>query len=395
MNHLRYQSLLSPRVMIALALLSHFACGSDTRSFAGTPIDFPSYPAPGIVQDCKKPDFLSSSKARNAEEMIRKNNSDLTKPNFGGKYLLLQIPYMMGSDWLIVDCGTGKFLPEVISGNAEFKLQSFLVRLTEKNSSSWKLWTGSQFVKLEDLKEAQGPSLENSLSARYQSLFSSYPAASKKIKCAPLKYSSYFRAQNAEQTIRNQKNDFSTPNFAGSYLLIRVELLFETIHLIAHCETGIFSPEYRSGEMTFQPGSRIAILTNSGNPPEVLLWEENFWIKRPDTTLSAGNLVFNELAREEARALIKLFPNPHHRSKIEFKDLLCRETDPVQCSFLAPDAKAVDQRIQLLAPPGQETLKTLKHLGSLIEKDGTGVGAVRLDQGVCIPEKSLCRLGTQ
>ncbi|MBU6154609.1 MAG: hypothetical protein KGP28_09940, partial [Bdellovibrionales bacterium] len=291
--------------------------------------------------------------------MIRKNNPNLKKPNFGGQFLLLQVPYMMGTDWLIMDCKSGRFLKESLSGDAEFHPDSFLVRLREKSSAEWRLWTGTTFVKLENLKENSSSIEGNSLSSRYGRIFRDHPALPSKTICAPLKFSSYFRAQNAESHIKSQKLDLASPNFAGSFLLIRVELLFQTIFLIANCHTGIFYPEFLQGEVTFEPTSRIAVLTKSGKSPEVFLWQEPVWIKRPDSTLAESPLVFNEVTRDEARAIIRLIPNPQNRSRVEFEDLRCRNSVPTECSFLPPDAKNSEKRIPFLAPPGPEVMETL------------------------------------
>jgi hypothetical protein len=364
-------------------------------SLAYASLDFPSYPAKEILPECRKPDFTSYSRARNAEEMIRKNNPDLSKPNFGGQYLLLQAPYMMGTDWLILDCKTGVFLKEVITGQAEFKKDSFLVRLSDKTSTEWKLWTGSTFVKAEETKSLESKPAENSLVSRYAEAFNGFPAGPVKSTCAPLKFSSYFRAQNAEMNIKNQKTDLSRPNFAGNFILIRVELLFETIHLIANCETGLFFPEYLSGDLTFRVDSALAILTTSGKSPELFLWHAPLWIKRPDPTTSDGPFIFNEISREDARSLIRLLPNPDHHSRIEFEDLVCRSAPGSGCSFRIPGTKEPEKRIALLEAPSQGVLDLLQRLGKTLPKDSSGSGGLQVDQGHCVPEKSTCRLGVK
>ena len=358
-------------------------------------IDFPSYPAKDTLSDCKKPDFASYSRARNAEEMIRKNNPDLGKPNFGGQYLLLQIPYMMGTDWLIVDCKSGSFFKEVLTGNADFKTNSLLVRLTDKTSSEWKLWTGFTFVKAEEQKEQASGPLDSSLTSRYAAAFQNHQVDLTTSTCAPLKYSSYFRAQNAETHIKNQKLDLARPNFAGRFILIRVELLFETIFLIANCETGTFYPEYLSGELTFRADSALAVLTKSGKAPGLFLWHAPVWIKRPDPTTMDSPPVFNEVEREDARRIIRLLPNPEHRSKIEFHNLVCKAGTKIECSFKLPGTIETDAPRNLIQPPDKETLDLLKRLGKPIPKEDPVAGGVQIDEGHCIPEKSTCKLGVK
>jgi hypothetical protein len=364
-------------------------------SLARASLDFPSYPAKEILAECGKPDFTSYSRARNAEEMIRKNNPDLKRPNFGGQYLLLQVPYMMGTDWLILDCKTGTFLKEVITGQAEFKKDSFLVRLSDKTSMEWKLWTGSTFVKAEETKSPESKPAENSLSSRYAETFSGFPAGPVKSTCAPLKFSSYFRAQNAETHIKNQKTDLSRPNFAGNFILLRVELLFETIHIIASCETGLFYPEYLSGDLLYKADSALAILTKSGKAPDLFLWHAPLWIKRPDPTASDSPFIFNEIAREDARSLIRLLPNPEHHSKVEFEDLVCRTTTPSGCSFRLPGTKEPEKRIAFLEAPSQGVIDLLQRLGRALPKDASGAAGLQIDQGHCISEKSTCKLGVK
>ncbi len=350
-------------------------------------LDFPAYPAKEVLPSCKKADFMTSSRARNAEEMIRKNNPETGKPNFAGKYLLVKIPYMMGTDWLMVDCESGAFLKDILAGEAEFKNDSFLVRITGKEGSEWKLWTGTTFVRAEEPKPDAPLPKDSSLFTRYESSFKEFAAEPVKTSCAPLKYSTYFRAQNAETHIKNRKPDLSRPNFAGSHLLVRVELLFETIYLIANCETGAFYQEYLSGDLTFRADSSLAILTKSGKAAELRLWHAPLWISRPDPTAAEGPVVFNELNRDEARSLIRLLPNPGHHSRIEFEDLVCPVRPISNCSFKDPGAKDPSARISLSSAPGPEVLEMLRRLGKAVP-DGIGI-----TRGFCVPEKSTCRLG--
>ena len=382
-------------LLLTLVLSAGVLTGFEQNAVAADsskPVDFSTYPAKAALEACKPLNYLSYSRARNAEDMIKKNNPEVSKPNFGGKYLLVQIPYMMGTDWLIADCETGSFLKETLTGSAQFKVDSFLIKLSQKDASEWKLWTGTTFIKAEE-KDSKRGTQENTLEARYQDTFESFATPLEQTPCAKLNFASYFRAQTSELNIRNQKLDLTRPNFAGNHLLIRVELLFETLWLIADCKTGNFASDYLSGDLLFKPSSSLVVKTDSGKAPELMTWDGSEWIRRPDPTRTDGGVLQNSIHGDLARALIRILPNPDHHSKIAFQDFQCTALPEPQCSFLDDAQKTPSARTVLKQAPESSLLKMLKARARIRASTEAGTYDFRIDEGHCVPEKSLCILG--
>jgi hypothetical protein len=103
----------------------------------------------------------------------------------------------------------------------------------------------------------------------------------------------------------------------------------------------------------------------------------------------------NEIARDEARSLIRLLPNPDHHSKVEFEDLVCRTTVPSGCSFKTPGSKEPEKRIPFTEAPSQGVVELLQRLGRALPKDASGAAGLQIDQGHCVPEKSTCKIGVK
>jgi hypothetical protein len=366
-------------------------------------LDFRSYPTPRADQECHPLDFRSTSQARNAEELLRKNNPDRSRPNYAGKYLLLKVPYMMETEWLIADCASGKFFRETLSGNAEFEPESALIRVTRDKTTRWMHWTGETFARFEE--ETETKSAENAkdrpvdstdgiLEKRYAGIFRQYPAKAEEKTCSSLDFRSYFRAQQASDQIRKRHPDLTRPNFAGSYLILEVELLFETLQLIADCRTGKFFPEFRSGKMVFRKDSGIALLIRKDSSPELLEWSAPDWIRRPDPTLKDATEVENELRGETARSLLSGMPNPLKKSRIEFKDLLCRimpGNAPVTCSVEIDEPKAAEKKFTLIGEAAQRWLRVMERYGvrSGTPEAGWSMGVPR---GFCSAASGSCSL---
>ena len=317
---------------------------------------FQDYPTPPPLSSCTKVDFTSYHRARNAESMIRSSNSDFSKPNFGGKYLLLRVPFMMGTDWLIADCESGKFIKEVLSdGEAEFKNTSFLIRMTRKNETNWVRFTGSEFIKTEEKVNSPNPGPSSSaplasLEGQYESVFKSFPSKNLASSCVPLNFNSYFRAQQAKGQILKSNPNFSTPNFGGGFQLLKIELLFETIWVLADCKTGSFFNLFLAGEAHFKKDSDLVVMTESGKAPKLFLWKNPNFISKSDPTLKNSNAVENEVTKEQARVLITALPNPEHHSKIEFKAISCTQATPPgapSCVLHQESAQGVLQEIPL------------------------------------------------
>lgn len=370
---------------------------------AASALDFGSYPTPVSDRECHPLDFRSTSQARNAEELLRKNNPDRTRANYAGKYLLLRVPYMMETEWLIADCASGKFFRETFAGEAEFKAGSALIRVTREKTTRWMHWAGETFTRMEE--EAQAPvalgekdtpagTPETILRERYAETFRRHPAKLREKPCAPLDFGSYFRAQQAAEQIRRRHPDLTRANFAGSYLILEVELLFETLQLIADCQTGKFLPEFKSGRMVFRDDSRIALLIHKDTSPDLLEWKAPDWIRRPDPTMKDAKEVENELRGENARSLLSGMPNPVKTSRIEFKDLLCRwmpGNGPITCTIEIDDPKAKEKKFTLMGEAAERWARVMEKYGSRTgtPESGWSYAAAR---GFCSTASGACSL---
>ncbi len=360
-------------------------------------VDFASEPASPVLETCAKADFQSYHRARNAESMIKSSNASFSKPNFGGKYLLLQVPYMMGTDWLILDCETGTFLKEVLgTGNAEFRENSFLIRLVGKEETNWYRFTGAGFVKVEEQKKAEPVAVKEeigktagapkSVREQYQSLLDAHPARESLAACVPLKFDSYFRAQQAKDQILKTEGSLSVPNFAGSFRLVRIELLFETIWVIADCKTGLFFPEFLSGEAHFSNQSDLLILAKSDKAVQLYRWTEGSFVRRPDPTRMTPSPVENEIFRDAARRVIAALPNPDKKNLIEIKNLRCKNTpdgmkDP--CTGESEGEKGAVVGFSISGPKADS-------IRGLIASYGSSAAEYQIDSVRCSLAKESC-----
>lgn len=366
-------------------------------------LEFTAYPTEKMTSECQPLDFRSTSQARNAEELLRKNNPDRARANYAGKYLLLRVPYMMETEWLIADCASGKFFKETLSGEAEFQPESALIRITRDKTTHWSHWTGETFARIDEtLKSAAPPvprangtdSAESLLEKRYAEAFQQYRTEPVLDTCARLDFRSYFRAQQAEGQILKAQRDLSRPNFAGHYLILQVDLLFETLQLIADCKTGKFAPEFKSGRMLFKKDSGLALLIRKDASPDLLVWKAPEWIHRPDPTARDPREVENELRGESARSLLTALPNPLRHTRIEFKDLLCRIASgdaPATCNLELDDPQATEKKFTLTGDSAQKGIAVLERYGVRTGSAETGWNfAAR--RGFCSTASGACTL---
>lgn len=68
------------------------------------------YSVPVVDMKCADLDFKTKSPLRRFKTNISRSNAQISKPNFAGKYLLLENPISMGSGWELASCETGKYL---------------------------------------------------------------------------------------------------------------------------------------------------------------------------------------------------------------------------------------------------------------------------------------------
>ena len=97
---------------------------------------------------CKPLDYDSNSRAQSNKKNLISSNPDQSQPNFSRHYLLLKGETIFQNYWLIVDCNTGKFFSDLITGNIEFNLESNKIKQFNSgdfpNYSYW-LEEGSQW----------------------------------------------------------------------------------------------------------------------------------------------------------------------------------------------------------------------------------------------------------
>jgi len=306
------------------------------------PAVFAATPAP----HCHAPDYSSYFIAQNEESNLKSINAkalaDLT-PNFGSEYLLLRSELLMENLWLVVDCKTGKFFHEKISGqDLVFHPDRLSVVLKQKNSpDEYYTWSGDEWTKVDapatanptatDTATAASPSAASpappaaaSLQTRYESLFPKYSVqAPKVLHCKPLDYDSYFRAQSQKDTIRKLNSSLDHPNFAGKYLLLKSETLFQTLWLLADCETGKFLPELLTGHAVFRADSALVIFKKSGNFPDLKLWKDDQWNSVADPIQTSAGSVTNTFTGEPAKRLWDALPFERKTGTLRFESVQC------------------------------------------------------------------------
>ena len=97
--------------------------------------------------------------------------------------------------------------------------------------------------------------------------------------------------------------------------------MFEVLYLIADCKTGKFLNDSIKGELDFHPDSRLLLVKNSNNRPELLVWSDSQWIKIPDPVQKRNEAIQNTLYGEKADLLIQNLPNPKHLDRLRFEGL--------------------------------------------------------------------------
>lgn len=357
-------------------------------------LDFKDAPATLKTNACAKLDFFSTSRSRNAESLIRSSNPDLKTPNFGGKYILLKVPYAMETDWVIADCESGRFLKAEFEGEAEFRADSFLVTIKTPKEEVYLRFTGSEFIRQESgikVPSSTGPDRDPFL-ARYEDAFRHYPAeafpeAARKANCKPFALDSNPRTQREKSRILKNYPDPSQPNFNHAFRVVKLELIFETLWMIAECGgSGAFFPDFVAGDtLTFKKESKLVVLTSSGKTPELYTWGRNTWIRRPDPTLTDPSTVKNNLQGADARLILGILPNPGQSDRIGFKTLRCSENG-VECNVEQVDGKPVKLPKSASAD-----------LASLLSSYGnhTSGGVLEISDGECERTRERCIIHTK
>lgn len=298
-------------------------------------IEFSQHPA--VLQDitCKKIDYNSYFIAQNAESNLKKLNPEVSKPNFAGQYLLLRNEMLMETLWLVVDCKTGKFMRENISGKEiDFKPNSSLIVLKkDQKTTEHYVWSTDAWMKVDStLVVSTNPavlpkvitSAEGSF-PQYESLYAKYAVKLNDTECKALDYNSYFKAQRSEENIKKVNTALSRPNFGGKYLLVKNEMLFETVMLLADCSTGKFLPLPLSGKGVYKPDSTLVLSKQSGDYPQLMVWQDDQWIQIFDTVQDHPQKISNLLYGKKAKELQAAIANPEKDQIVRFENLVCKD----------------------------------------------------------------------
>lgn len=287
------------------------------------------------TDSCHALDFDSYFVAQNAKSALTKL-SDLSHPNFATHYLLLKQEMMMESIYLIADCNTGKFFHEKLNGkDAVFNLQSSEVSLQSNKTEPVEKfqWTGQRFMKIENEvspSKAPGdagsaktpPAAPSTFTAQYQQLFQDFPGPPAPLaSCHPLVFDSHFLAQKNKKSIIKGNADLTRANFAGVWILVKNESLFDTESLIASCETGKFIHATLKGNPVYQANSKLVRIEHSGSYPELYLFESEDFLQIPDPVQNKNKQISNQLSKAESVELYRSLPNPEHRSLLRFENL--------------------------------------------------------------------------
>ena len=325
---------------------------------------------------CKDLDFDSYFKVQNIKSNLLRSNPERKHPNFAGKYLLLKNEYLFNTTWFVADCATGKFIKEAFTPDhkkpkGEFKADSalFIVSPTTKDDLTqvqYHVFQNEQWMRVDAPESASmpainptpaaistspgaGPGLPTaaaSVSATSpQDLFLKYPVTiPPSSACKNLDFDSYHRAQDNKAKLIKQSSDLQHPNFAGHYLLLKVETITTPYWFIADCETGKFLPETLTGEINFQKDSSLIKRFSSGSYASYRQWlgDEQQWIQVPGTDKNNKETIQNTIQGKTAKTLFSLIPNPDRSTTLHFGNLQCGEN---HCEVDLGKRKAVPLQI--------------------------------------------------
>ena len=134
-------------------------------------------------------------------------------------------------------------------------------------------------------------------------IFQEHPTPVQFTSCHPIDFDSYSRAQASKSNLIALNPVRTQPNFGGKYLLLKNELMMETLWLIVDCSNGKFFHETLSGEATFKPESNLVLLKNK-KETEMQVWVEHEWIKIGEVRPAVASVT------KVARALPQATPTP-------------------------------------------------------------------------------------
>lgn len=306
-------------------------------------IPFDQYQVPVESIECKKLDFTSYFQAEKSKPNILKVNPDLTHPNFAGNLLLVKVELLMESLWLLADCKTGKFFHEKLSGRVSFKPDSRLIALSANNKNDteveYQSWDGETWVKVDIVTTSPAPTAPSEALAKkeasttsfaptassYDVLFAKYPSEKKIGTCKAPDFSSYFKAMEGKSNILKLNSKLDEPNFNGHYLILKNNLMFDTLWLTLDCDTGKFLPFYLSGDIAqFKIDSSFLLIKESKDFPRLFRFSDQAWIELQNLVQKNRQKIKNTITHEDANRIFELFPNPDKLKVLRFSQLICK-----------------------------------------------------------------------
>jgi len=310
-------------IALVVTLLNITAISPFASAFADTPVQ--------PILSCKKPDFDSFKKARVNQEALIKNNPPSDQTNFANHYRLLTIEYAMETAWYLLDCETGKFVPEILLTDlplkkAEFNVNSNLLKFN-KGEGVGAMTEVQAFNDGKWAKVANQNTPTNLIGAENSSatasLYLQFPVRPEFIAtdCKTPVFNSYDRAENNKKSILSMNPEISKPNFNGHYLVLKAESIFESYWLIADCKSGQFSKTILPGNAEFKKESRLLKIFNNGSFTRYYLWLENDeqWLQIR-TAESPADAIKNTVFGRSARQLFDSIPNPDKKNVVRFEN---------------------------------------------------------------------------
>jgi hypothetical protein len=371
--------------MPSIALLLLLGFSAPATAGAADP-RFEDYKPDSKLETCAPLDFMSNSLSRNHQERILRGKPDLRKPNFGGKYLLVNLSLMMEDLWLIADCSDGKFLKPTLDGKARFRAESNLLELKTKEGTEWQVWKNGGWSRLE--------STGSSPPVSPTPVSNSEPVGP---TCKSPDYRTYFKADAVRDNLQELNPEPGRINYARHYRIFKNELLFDTRWFLLDCRTGKFEKEILSASRAeFSSESEILVLRDEGKYPRRLKWSRNQWVETPDPS-RPDQTVRNLLEGEEARRLFALFPNPVHHDRLEFEDLVCEHglTSGVTKCRVRMTSTGAGTTPHIWSSHETDWLSGLiRDFGSAVLSPRSDVQTLEIRSGFCSKEKSRCELET-
>lgn len=357
----------------------------------------------GQTVECKLPNFNSYHVAQMAERHIKKAYPELAgkgslRPNYLKKYYLFKQELVAENLWLMVDCHTGLFVKDHLKGELSFNEKDPAVTRTEPKGNKppeFLVWSGTEWTQVESPAPVADQKVDAKLSASpapevaksppkksadqldYSAIFRAWPAEVGAATCKPLRFNDFFRAQQGQKNIESLNPDRSKPNFAGGYLLVKHQVLFETLWYLADCSNGVFSSLFLKGNIEFKPDSRLVVVKKSGEFAQLEVWHQGRWVQVMNPHRQGAQEIENWAYDQEALVIAQAFEKLKDGSKFTFQDLMC---DRHRCNGVLFPKK---ESSPLVATAEPEVRKLVQLYGRVTPNaDGA---LFRIDEGMCQP----------